>query len=230
MSKFIEELALMSGVDKTRLHAVELFKEYVYKFFSTKEEVDKIAVSDFIVAYEVPEPSVYHRHAKKDDYLPRHQQEDSDEDKDCTTLGLVLLHRRGQVGFGSAGLFGTPRMFTFGETPTNRMVHAEVLACVRGLLGEAWEGSLCMEKVDSQGKAKSRGLMSGHYASSYYGGSSGSSAAQDSAGWIPEDDELFSVALDELVVHIALDWPKTCPDFTDHGRLEFDVTKTHPPT
>ena len=31
MSKFIEELALMSGVDKTRLHAVELFKEYVYK-------------------------------------------------------------------------------------------------------------------------------------------------------------------------------------------------------
>ena len=25
--------------------------------------------------------------------------------------------------------------------------HVEVLACVRGLLGEAWEGSLCMEKV-----------------------------------------------------------------------------------
>jgi len=25
------------------------------------------------------------------------------------------------------------------------------------------------------------------------------------------------------VVHIALDWPKTCPDFTDHGRLEFDI-------
>jgi len=205
VSTLLRNLSELANVSKDQLICVELFNDNVYKFMDGTDDIDNITDGDFIVAYEVPDVTAFEQHAQAQNSWNRPS---ATEESSSSALGITLLHRKDAVSYG-AGLFGTPRLLSFEEPPTNAELHRTVRHCYAGLLGEAMPvGQLHLEKVDKSGHA---------VGSRYNYTNSGISAL------IPDDEATFEPPSNDSVVFVAVDWPRTEEGFASHSKLDFNV-------